>query len=101
MDVWSCNPPPKENETWTDVLNSTTNDYDLALDWWSRTTERMYQGFIYPEPWYDTSLIMVQNTKVESELDFGELKSFSMSVWFIITLTILITAAEYYLMHKI
>merc|ERR1711862_955591 len=89
---------PEENETWDDVLNYTINEYDLALGFWSRTIDRLSSGILYPEPWYDNSLIMFQqkqNKKMKFDF-FSFLYPFSAGVWLLIAFTIPVTGLLYY-----
>ena len=90
--------PPSANQTWTDVLIPTIDNYDLALDWWARTVERVEMGVLYPELWMDISLIMIRKTKTqEVKLDtLSFMKPFDTSVWILILFTILISALVYY-----
>ena len=54
--------PPNANQTWTDAMIDTVDNYDLALDWWARTVARVEMGILYPELWMDVSLIMIRKT---------------------------------------
>lgn len=55
--------PPSQNETWDDVLTHTTSNYDLALDYWTRTPERLSMGATIPQEISDGSIIMIQMKK--------------------------------------
>ena len=41
--------PPSQNQTWSDVLHSTTRNHDLALDYWYRTIDRVASGLSFPQ----------------------------------------------------
>jgi hypothetical protein len=40
------------NTTWSDLLIWTTDMYDISVEWWMRSTERMRSGATFTEPWY-------------------------------------------------
>jgi hypothetical protein len=41
-----------ENTTWSDLLYWSTDTYDISVEWWMRSTERMRHGAAFIEPWY-------------------------------------------------
>jgi hypothetical protein len=41
--------PP--NRTYSDLLVWATDNYDISVDWWLRSTERMFNGAAFIEPW--------------------------------------------------
>jgi hypothetical protein len=41
--------PP--NTTWSELLIWTTETYDISVDWWMRSAERMRNGVTFIEPW--------------------------------------------------
>ena len=77
------------------------NEYDIAVDYWARTLERVSSGFLYPEPWYDASLIMFQDAQaMRVQMNFfAFVQPFSGSVWYLIAFTIIFTATVFYLIH--
>ena len=101
IDSFGVIASPTENETWTNVLNNTVNEYDIAVDYWARTLERVSSGFLYPEPWYDASLIMFQDAQaMRVQMNFfAFVQPFSGSVWYLIAFTIIFTATVFYLIH--
>ena len=90
--------PPNANQTWTDAMIDTVDNYDLALDWWARTVARVEMGILYPESWMDVSLIMIRKTVTQqTKLDtLAFMKPFAASVWIMILFTIMISALVYY-----
>jgi hypothetical protein len=34
----------------------------VSIDWWDKMAERLRAGVVYPEPWFDASIIMVTKT---------------------------------------
>ena len=97
--------PPSQNQTWTDVLNYTTSKYDLALDYWMRTMDRVSIGIMFPQEWYDTSMIMIQLSGNRSHaFSWLVFLPFTWAVWMLILLTMIITGLVYYaidfIMHR-
>lgn len=83
------------DETWTDFLMWTISTYDISINWWSRTPERLTKGVVYPRGWYEGSFIIV--TKVQgffqSEFSaFSWSQPFTRNVWIGIIVTLLVTA---------
>lgn len=42
--------PP--NRTYSELIIWSTETYDISVDWWMRSTERMLHGAAFIEPWY-------------------------------------------------
>jgi len=89
---------PGENQTWDEVLAWSVDTYDINGDWFLRTTERLADGILFPEKWYDGSLIMVR--KQSEDDDFFSwmafLKPFSYTLWCLIVASILISGFVYW-----
>ena len=47
------------NQTFFDLLLWTTDTYDVSVDWWMRSVDRLRAGVTFAEPWYDATIIMV------------------------------------------
>jgi len=59
------------NYTFDTALDWGTSAYDVIGEWYFVTTKRLARGLIFPDSWYDGSLIMVQKKKkFQSLLDF-------------------------------
>lgn len=94
---------PSGNQTWSDVLTWSLDTYDLNGDWHLRTTDRLADGILFPEKWYDGSLIMVRKVK---EIDdsfqlIALLMPFTWGVWLLILAIIIITGLVYYAIEYI
>ncbi len=90
---------PGENQTWGEVLDWSVDTYDLNGDWFLRTTDRLADGILFPEKWYDGSLIMVRK-QAEADDSFSWrafMKPFSTGVWVLIVITTVISGLVYYL----
>jgi len=89
---------PNENQTWSEVLYWSLDTYDLNGDWYLRTTERLADGIIFPEKWYDGSLIMIRKTViVDGATNLAAfLRPFTVVVWILIVATAFISGLIYY-----
>ena len=61
-------PAGGENETWTDLLIWSIDNYDLTVDWWAKSIDRMNLGVAFLKEWYDSSIIMISKTDPAAEL---------------------------------
>lgn len=60
-DSYGAYPGPGEgsNHTWTELLLWMTENFDISVEWWAKTLERLKLGVNFPEGWYDCSYILV------------------------------------------
>lgn len=93
---------PTENQTWGDVLDYTIDTYDIMGDWYLKTTERVAANMLFPEKWYDGSLIMVRKATVEDgSFDWDAfLRPFTPGVWWLIVGTTFFSGVVYYLIER-
>lgn len=94
---------PAGNQTWGGVLSWSLDTYDLNGDWFLRTTDRLADGILFPEKWYDGSLIMVRKVK---EIDdnfrfFALLLPFTWGVWLFILVITILSGLVYYAIEYI
>ena len=89
---------PSGNETWDSVLNSSIDGFDLVGEWYVRTSKRLDSGIIFPESWYDGSLIMVRKKTeaVDQFVFWAFLQPFDYHVWLLILGTIILSGCVYY-----
>jgi len=89
---------PAGNETFTSTLYWARNTYDLIGEWYSRSIERIENGVIYTDGWYDASLIIVTKKEKEENLFsfFAFLEPFTNGLWAFILLTTLLSGVVYY-----
>jgi hypothetical protein len=95
--------PPVAGKTWTELLQWTTGTYDLSVDWWAQSIDRLGMGISYTEGWYDASIIMVapKNTN-ESKFDaWSWLDPFATGVWIMICVLIVFSGLVYWLLESI
>lgn len=93
----------EEGRSFTELLDWMTSTYDLAADTYSSRTERMRLGIAFPEPWFDSSIILV-GKKTEEESVFNLLawtEPFSWDVWVLCIITIFISGFVYNQMNLI
>ena len=105
-DSFGVMPPPESiNATWTEMIVWAVETYDLAVNWWDQSIERMELGAAFLEPWYDGSLIMID--KPEPIVDVNKInllnwtKPFEPSVWLLIVFTIFISGVAYQLIEHL
>ena len=98
-DSYAVVDAPDKNHTWTDLLEWTTQSYDLSVDWWAASAERMALGIAFPESWYDADIIMVQKKPTdENNRPFNLwawLTPFDAGVWGLIIATIVFSGLVY------
>jgi len=89
---------PGENQTWGDVLSWSIDTYDLNGDWYLRTVERLNDGILFPEKWYDGSLIMIRKpAEKNGSFDWDRwLLPFTDGVWWLIIATTIISGLVFY-----
>lgn len=61
-------PSGGENQTWTDLLVWSTDNYDLTVDWWAKSLDRMNLGVAFLNQWYDSSIIMISKQNLAEEV---------------------------------
>jgi len=97
-DSYAVVDSPDGNQTWGDVLSWSIDTYDLNGDWYLRTTERLADNVLFPEKWYDGSLIMIRKRpELDVSFQIMSFKSpFTNGVWFLLFATTLISGLVYY-----
>lgn len=97
-DSYAVVDSPDGNQTWGDVLSWSVDTYDLNGDWYLRTTERLADNMLFPEKWYDGSLIMVRKRpEVNGSFQLMSFISpFTLGVWLVLLATTLISGLVYY-----
>lgn len=88
------------NATWTELLIWSADTYDVSVDWWSRSLERLSMGVSFTRPWYDSGTILVEREVDEGEeteevIWFNWLRPYTTSVWLTTLATILLSAVVY------
>lgn len=94
----------QENHTFLELLLWTTDAYDLSVEWWMRSVERLRRGVTFTEPWYDATIILVaqQTASEEDAFDpFAWLYPFDTAVWILTVITILVSAFVYWILERL
>ena len=94
---------PGENKTWADLLEWGVESYDVSVDWWVHSPERLKLGIGFPAGFIHASYIMVgitedytEDTSGEQDLQLWNLtKPFSRDLWIAIALTVFLSAVIY------
>mmetsp|Transcript_13230 Transcript_13230/g.20618 ORF Transcript_13230/g.20618 Transcript_13230/m.20618 type:complete len:577 (+) Transcript_13230:109-1839(+) len=89
---------PGENKTYTDLAIWGTDAYDVLVDWWITTVDRLQKGIGFPEGFYDASFVLIgrKGTDVSGNLEiFKFLKPFDATLWYTILATIIASALAY------
>ncbi|CAB9505230.1 receptor subunit 1 [Seminavis robusta] len=89
--------------SWTDYLVWSVNHFDISVTWWDHSIERMEKGVAFVEPWYDGSLVLINQHDPpiqESSIVLSNwLLPFDASVWMLIITTIIASALVYQLIE--
>ncbi|CAB9499481.1 expressed unknown protein [Seminavis robusta] len=91
--------PTGANESWTDLLLWGIEAYDLNADWWAQNLDRMNQGAVFHEDWYDGSIILITKTVPEVISDeivwTNWMLPYEPSVWALTVFTIVLSGIVY------
>ncbi|CAB9527918.1 receptor ionotropic, NMDA 1 [Seminavis robusta] len=97
--------PSTFNKTWTEMLLWGVETYDLAVYSWDQSVERMELGVSFIEPFFDGSLILIDQKDPPVDTNAINLsnwtKPFEPAVWILIGLTILMSALVYQLIEHL
>lgn len=89
------------NQTWSDLLEWQVQHFDIAVDYWARSTERMARGIAFPRGWYDGSIILVQDIGAERVDYWKFLDPFDTSVWLLIIAATVFTGVAYFILERL
>ena len=110
---------PAPNKTWTELVAWAVEVYDVSVDWWNHSPERLKMGIGFPEGFVDASYIMVgikqdgdddsSSSSSSSGGTFAEkydflwawTQPFSTTVWLFICLTIVVSAILYTMFESV
>ena len=106
---------PAANKTWTELVAWAVEVFDVSVDWWNHTPERLKMGIGFPEGFVDASYIMVGIKQDEdgdsssSDGSFAEkydflwawTQPFSTTVWLFICITIIVSAILYTMFESV
>jgi len=103
-------PSGGENETWTDLLVWSLDNYDLTVDWWAQSLDRINLGAAFLKEWYDSSIILISKKNIAEELGvdnpgfnfnavFGWSIPFTTNVWLSIIGTCIVSCFVFMLIE--
>lgn len=91
-------PLPTGNDTFTDALIHTLDNYDVAASWWIRSTERTALSITGVISWYDASTIMILKEGRSRTFHIaGLFEPFEWDVWGLIFGTVIVSGIAYYI----
>lgn len=93
-----------QNKTWDDLIVWTTHAYDVAIDWWIETPERLAKGILYPRGWFDASLVLVGHKEGThgdgwASLVFSWARPFSPALWALVVFAWFAAGLVYWLIE--
>ena len=102
-DSYAAIPPPPPTHSWSDLLQWEVTHYDVAVDYWAKSVERMSRGISFPHGWYDGAIIMVAREQVEEDpFDvYSFLVPFEWTIWCAIVGAIFVTGLIYFFLERL
>jgi Ligand-gated ion channel len=90
------------NSTWSDMLEWEVNNFDIAADYWARSSDRMSRGISFPHGWYDGSIVFVASEVNEETFNLWSfLLPFEIKVWLAIVGGIFFTGIMYFILERL
>lgn len=91
--------PSDYNHSWSAVLLWGIDTYDLIVDWWAVSIERMQLGVVFLKEWQDSSIMLIkkkQKEEISDEINFWNwLRPYDWKVWALTILTIVSSGLVY------
>ena len=92
------------NRTWTDILDWAIDTFDIAMERWAYTAERLNIPASFPLGWYDNSIILgelIQNSSQKKTVVdlWSFLDPFHQSLWWGVLLAIVVTGVVYWILE--
>ena len=91
-----------EDITFTDLLVWSVDTYDISINWWDSTLERLERGTSFLKPWFDGSIILIQKGARNPEvIDEDTIRwwnwsrPFEPAVWLLTILTVITSGMTY------
>ena len=69
--------PEMMNTTWSDVMHWTAQNYDVSVGWYPELTVYKSEGMLFPEAWFDASLVLITKSQKQTEGYASQLFSFT------------------------
>jgi Ligand-gated ion channel len=92
------------NKTWTDILSWSVNTFDIAMERWAYTPERLNIPVSFPLGWYDNSILLGELIQKSSQSKtivdlWSFLDPFHPSLWWGVVLAIVVTGIVYWILE--
>ena len=99
-------PVDDKGKTWSDLLEWEINRFDISMDYWSHSVDRIAKGISFPEGYYDSSIILVENVDPhQNRSSIFSIWSFATPfepiVWLYIFLSVLFTGILYMILERL
>jgi Ligand-gated ion channel len=97
-------PTTDGNRTWTDILSWSIETFDVSMEAWSVTIDRLALPVSFPVEWYDNSIVLAEIVKpsAKKKRPFNALSfldPFHLTVWLTLVCAIVITGFVYFLLE--
>jgi Ligand-gated ion channel len=90
------------NKTWTDVLQWEVENFDISVDTWYRSADRISLGISFPQGWFDSSIILAGTEDTSDRVDiWGFLIPFEWSVWLSIAGAIFFSGFVFFILERL
>jgi Ligand-gated ion channel len=92
------------NKTWTDILTWAIDTFDIAMERWAYTPERLNIPASFPLGWYDNSIVLAELIQKSSQNKtmvnlWSFLDPFHPSLWGGVVLAIIVTGIVYWVLE--
>jgi Ligand-gated ion channel len=91
------------NKTWTDILTWAVTTFDISMERWAHTLERLAIPVSFPLSWYDNSVVLgeiVQSSQSKRVVDLWSfLDPFHLTLWLGATLAVAVTGIVYWILE--
>ena len=98
-DSFAISYGPEHNQTWTEMLQLYTDMYDISIDYWDKSGERLNKGIAFVDRWFDGSMILVEKIVPLDDTDkvnyTNFMRPFTPTVWLVILATGVASALIY------
>ena len=91
------------NKTWTDILLWSIEVFDISMEKWGQSIDRMALGVSFPVGFFDSSLVigeLYQPNQSKPKVDLWSfLKPFAAHLWLTIVATVIVSGLVYWLLE--
>ena len=97
-------PVTETNRTWTDILTWATQTFDISMERWAHTVERLAIPVSFPIAWFDNSVVLAEIVQPTSQTKkvfkfWNFLNPFELTVWLTLVCSIAVTGIVYYILE--